>query len=372
MSGPQGDCRKLDVDFTFAVRSKTGKYFIGRQIVDGLGSRLGVIWYWRYRSRAVPAGFVAKLIDRLQNREARLRSKAGGVADILLRSPKRPTLHLDPLSVAYTHLAPSDIVLSHDMGPLTHPALFYRSVERVYRHSYSRIAAVGPHMVFISETSRDAFFAEFPHAAPGSVTVIYPPLRVDRDLVAVTAPATVPGRFILTVGALGSRKNQLNAIRGYARSGLHDRGIDYVLCGSDEMGSEYVRAAAASTPGVSLLDYVSDANLAWLYQHCEAFVLTSLLEGFGMPAAEAMRTGAIPILSRTSVLEEVAGPGGLFVDPTDAQSIATAMTGLADMLPDEKARRRDLLEQSLQRFTDEAFDRQWRDVIDRAIGTRPV
>ena len=370
MSSPLGDCEKLDVDFTFAVRSKTGKYFIGRQIVDGLGARLGEIWYWRYRSRRVPVGFIAQQIDRLQNREARLRSKTDSVADRLLRRPKRRTLHLDPLSVTYTHIAPHDIVLSHDMGPLTHPELFYRFVERVYRHSYNRIAAVGPHMVFVSEASRDAFFAQFPHAAPRSVTVIYPPLRVNRDLHTVTMPASVPGRFILTVGAMGARKSQLTAIHGYARSGLYARGISYVLCGSNEMGSDHVRAAAASTPGVHLLDYVSDAKLAWLYQNCEAFVLTSLLEGFGMPIAEAMHTGAIPILSRSSVLEEVAGSGGLFVDPMDAQSIATAMTELAHMSQDEKARRRDLLERSLRRFTDEAFNDQWRDVIDRALRSR--
>ncbi|WP_033927414.1 hypothetical protein [Sphingomonas sp. 35-24ZXX] len=88
MGGPQGVCGKLYVDFKFAVRINAGNYLIGHQIVNGLGSRSGVVWYWRYRLHTLPAGFFTKQINRLQNREARLRLKAGRVAHILLRKPK--------------------------------------------------------------------------------------------------------------------------------------------------------------------------------------------------------------------------------------------------------------------------------------------
>ncbi len=76
----------------------------------------------------MPAGFVTKLFGRLQDREDRLRSKSGELVAIVLRKPQRQALHRDPLSVAYTHRGPSDIVLSHDMDSLTHPALFYRDI----------------------------------------------------------------------------------------------------------------------------------------------------------------------------------------------------------------------------------------------------
>ncbi len=56
-----------------------------------------------------------------------------------------------------------------------------------------------------------------------------------------------------------------------------------------------------------------DQKLAHLYQACDAFLLTSLGEGFGMPVWEAQATGLPVIASDNSVLAEVAGPDALLI-----------------------------------------------------------
>jgi glycosyltransferase involved in cell wall biosynthesis len=69
-------------------------------------------------------------------------------------------------------------------------------------------------------------------------------------------------------------------------------------CGGPEPGFDAVIEAAGKMPGVILPGYVNDNQLRWLYTHASGFVLPSLLEGFGLPAAEAISYGLIPLLSK--------------------------------------------------------------------------
>ncbi len=94
---------------------------------------------------------------------------------------------------------------------------------------------------------------------------------------------------------------------------------------------------ARRAPGVQVLGYVSDAQLRWLYREATAFVLPSLLEGFGMPAFEAAQYGLIPILSRDSALSEAVGGHCLSVDPEAPAQIAASMREVA-VLDDDRRR----------------------------------
>ena len=112
-----------------------------------------------------------------------------------------------------------------------------------------------------------------------------------------------------------------------------------------------------------LLPYVSDAELAWLYRHAHGFVLASLLEGFGIPVAEAIAHGLGPVVSQDGVLDEVAGPGAVRVDPLDEGAIADGMT-LLDSLDDERRiGHMCALNESLRRFTQDKFEDGWLDLI---------
>ena len=75
---------------------------------------------------------------------------------------------------------------------------------------------------------------------------------------------TVPQRFFLTVGSVGSRKNQLRSIEAFAQSRLADEGFRYVVCGAPEPGFELVLEAAGKILGVILLGYLNDSRRRWL------------------------------------------------------------------------------------------------------------
>ena len=92
---------------------------------------------------------------------------------------------------------------------------------------------------------------------------------------------------------------------------------------------------------VVFTDYISDWDLATLYNLCHLFVMPSLREGFGLPAAEAMRCGAAVIGANTTSLPEVIGREDALFDPYDAGAIAAK---ILEVLVDEGFR------QSLREF----------------------
>jgi len=81
---------------------------------------------------------------------------------------------------------------------------------------------------------------------------------------------------------------------------------------------------------VKFLDYVSTSELPALYSGCLAFILPSLVEGFGLPALEAMACGAPVILSSTSSLPEIGENAALYTLPNDVDHLADLMYKVLD------------------------------------------
>ena len=65
-----------------------------------------------------------------------------------------------------------------------------------------------------------------------------------------------------------------------------------------------------------------------LFQAASVFVMPSLYEGFGLPAAEAMACGIPTIASDRSSLPEVVGKAGILVRIEDGAQLALAMKSL--------------------------------------------
>ncbi|MDF8334824.1 glycosyltransferase [Novosphingobium cyanobacteriorum] len=271
---------------------------------------------------------------------------------------------MDPSTVVHAALRASDIVLCHDLGPLTHPELFTPAVCDLYRRAYAVVSRADARMVFVSQASMDAYRDLY--GDNSDMRVIYPAIRA--EIGGQGDPVAIPGPFLLTVGSVGNRKNQATSIEAFARSGLHQSGVSYVICGAREPGADAVAAVAASTPGVILLPYVTDAELQWLYGAASGFVLMSRLEGFGVPVAEAIARGLVPLVTADSVLEEVAGEGALVAPCHDADAIAAQMNRLVALTSAERALRQQRLARSIARFSRQSFAQGWSTLIHDVAG----
>jgi glycosyltransferase involved in cell wall biosynthesis len=151
--------------------------------------------------------------------------------------------------------------------------------------------------------------------------------------------------YILSVGARRPHKNLARLVRAFAQAASaipHE----LVFAGPpDERFPDEARLEAArlgmnrnATPAgrVRFLDWVPEADLPLLYAGAELVALPSLIEGFGLPALEAMACGAPVLASHSSSFPEVLGEAGCLVDPLDEQALAQNM---ALLLGDANLRR---------------------------------
>ena len=70
-------------------------------------------------------------------------------------------------------------------------------------------------------------------------------------------------------------------------------------------------------------------DLPLLYAGAEALVCPSLWESFGLSIVEALKSGTPVITSNVAAMPEIAGSGGLFVNPQRVEEIADAMDRIA-------------------------------------------
>lgn len=361
--GAFGAKPKYIADFSLALINRTGAYYVCRDIVEHFRAQFADVRYWRLVPKRQPEGIWRKLMARAMLYELNLlagtnlfrRSRAHGSGD-------HPILFFDPLYVLRTPLETRDIVLCHDVGPITHRDLFDAKVTALYSRAYEAIRATKPGMVFVSEASRDAF-VELYGSNYRFLKVI--PLYVRQALASgeeKPIPSVKPP-FFLTIGAFEVRKNHKRIVAAYESSGLRDKGYSYVLCGPRGNSADEVQVLAEATPGVHAFGYLSDAEVRWLYRHATGFVLPSLLEGFGLPPLEAALRGLISIVSNEGAQREAVGEGGILVDPKSVEDIARGMKLLVDMPEDEKQQRLAMVRAHADALSQERYIASWADLL---------
>jgi glycosyltransferase involved in cell wall biosynthesis len=133
--------------------------------------------------------------------------------------------------------------------------------------------------------------------------------------------------FIMYAGGFDSRKNIGSLIRAFSllpESLRRDHQLA-IIGGAPEPERRALMDLMASigvgASEVVFTGYVPDSDLVKLYNLCALYVFPSLQEGFGLPALEAMSSGAVVIGSNTSSLPEVIGHDGALFDPKDPTAI---------------------------------------------------
>lgn len=136
----------------------------------------------------------------------------------------------------------------------------------------------------------------------------------------------IPENFILYVGDATPNKNLKRLV-----DACSELGIPLVMVGgalvkkveSHPWNKDliYVQNKASEDKNIFLLGFVSDEDLALLYNMAAVFVFLSFYEGFGLPILEAASCGAPIVASHAGSIPEVIGEAALFVDPFDLISI---------------------------------------------------
>lgn len=145
-------------------------------------------------------------------------------------------------------------------------------------------------------------------------------------------PPTDP--YILTVGATLGRKNLeavFEAVRHLRAKGVAAPRI--VVAGSKRLRTEKRLAEEDMAEIRDLVDFYYSPNqtdLVALYKGAVALVLASRMEGWGLPAGEALWLGTPAICAAAPALREVAGDLGLYFDPDRPEELAAHIERLTN------------------------------------------
>ncbi len=160
-------------------------------------------------------------------------------------------------------------------------------------------------------------------------------------------------KFFLIIGRHNPHKNLDRVIRAFSFAKINN----YKLVFVGSFDRRY-------TP--SLMKLIDELNLrhlcvwkGWINDHekllllneCQALIIASLWEGFGLPALEAMACGTPVIASEIGALPEVIGEYGYLVNPFKIESIAFAMNSVIN---DKKC-----FEKALQKGPERAASFNW-------------
>lgn len=156
---------------------------------------------------------------------------------------------------------------------------------------------------------------------------------VSRTFVAGAGPTvgerdawTGTGDFVLSIGTLCPRKNQLRLIQAYASLPAEVRStVKLILVGGRGWEDDEIVRLAADTPGVEWKGFQSTEACAELLRTCRAFAWVSEEEGFGLPVLDALRVGAPVLASDIPTNREVAADSVTYCDPLDVASIAKGL-----------------------------------------------
>ncbi len=140
-----------------------------------------------------------------------------------------------------------------------------------------------------------------------------------------------PGRIITTNSADTPLKGLAYLLRAVAAV-RRKRPVELIVVGQPKKNGRIVRMIGDLDLGgtVRFTGRISSEAFVQQYARASMAVVSSLYEGFGLPAGEAMACG-VPVVSTTGgALPEVVGDAGLLVPPEDHSALAAAITELLD------------------------------------------
>lgn len=213
---------------------------------------------------------------------------------------------------------------------------------------YDAIPILRPHLVTLRPGSFAAYFVDMAWCADAILCISehtrrdceqllrrfgvpVPPTHVIRlgAQIGGQAPESAPPAgfkhdrpFVLFVSTIERRKNHEVLYRAWVR--LREQGRvphRLVFVGMKGWGVSDLVTDLQLDPRIQddivCLNHVSDAELAWLYRHCDFTAFPSLYEGWGLPVVESLAWGKFCLSSNTSSLPEAGGDFAEYLDPWD-------------------------------------------------------
>ncbi|ADY52806.1 glycosyl transferase group 1 [Pseudopedobacter saltans DSM 12145] len=264
------------------------------------------------------------------------------------------------------------VVTIHDLIFIRYPQYFKLIDRNIYKYKFRKACINANRIIAISEqTKRDIihFFKIDPH----KIDIVYqgcdpvfsiPTVR--EDLQIIKHKYSLPDSFLLCVGTIEQRKNQLLILQALNQI---PEDIKLVLVGKPTAYktelTTYIQTYNLENR-VHFLEKVPFQDLPLIYQLANIFVYPSRFEGFGIPLLEAISAGVPAIGATGSCLEEAGGPDSLYTYPDNHNELAKYI----NMVLQSDELRQKMIEKGLQyasKFSEENIARNLMNVYKKTL-----
>tara|TARA_Y100001968_G_scaffold128822_1_gene117650 strand:+ start:25 stop:1089 length:1065 start_codon:yes stop_codon:yes gene_type:complete len=230
---------------------------------------------------------------------------------------------LSPLLEAPLFTNVKSIVLAHDVIPLRYPSISFLTL---YHLTYIPLILKQSKLILCNSISTANDLNNF-YKVPRHKLF---PIKLGFNNKKYYPINTIRKKFFLIIGRHNPHKNLERVIKAFSYAKINDYKLVFV--GSSD--KRYTPSLIKIIDELNLRHlcvwkgWVNDDEKLSLLNECQALIIASLWEGFGLPALEAMACGTPVIASEKGALPEVIGKYGYFVNPLNIESIAFAMNAV--------------------------------------------
>ena len=272
------------------------------------------------------------------------------------------------------------LAVVHDLNFEHYPEDLPKAYSNYYRSYFPRFARRADRIATVSEFSKSDIASTY-GIDPNKIDVVYNgigskfhPLEQAAKLEARERYAQ-GAPYVICVGSLHPRKNIARLLTAFDRMiGQHDLPHRLVIVGESFWWDERMKQAwneVKQKDRIHFTGRLDQDSLCNALGGAEALAFVSYFEGFGIPLAEAMRSGVPVLTSDRTSLPEIGGDAAFYCDPFNVDDIAN---GLHRVITDRELRER-MIQRGLirsQRFTwDNAAADLWKSFQRMIDGSKP-
>jgi glycosyltransferase involved in cell wall biosynthesis len=212
----------------------------------------------------------------------------------------------------------------------TLPLPFYYLKKGAYKFVMNQSSKKSKKIIAISDATKNEIVDHL-IINPQKIAVTYEGIdeKISNVKNQISNPKLKSRKYFLYVGNAFPHKNLDRLIEAFK---ILDSNANLILVGEKDYFYKRLKEKVEEmglSEKVIFLQNVSDGELSNLYKNALALIMPSLMEGFGLPALEAMANNCLVLASKIPSLQEICKDAALYFDPHNINDLAQKMKGAA-------------------------------------------